>query len=178
MGNAQNVLIGADGAAAFASAETTLPTAWDDVLDSGFDDLGFISDDGATEAIGSTIQNIKNWRGDTVRAVQTEHTLTYSFTLIETNQNTENVFYGGDPAQGIQGIQGKRGAWVLDVFDGDPDDGGAQIRVVIPDGQVTERGNIVYKNDSAIAYQLTITAYPDETGAKAYKYRSNAETVS
>lgn len=172
MGDADNVRVGADGAVAFAPAGSTLPTAWDDTLDGAFADLGFVSDDGCTETIGASTTDIKNWKGDAVRTVQTEHKLDYKLKLIETTDDTEDIFYGSDPAAGIEGVPGKRGCWVIDVFDGDPDADGVQIRVVIPDGQVTERGDVVYKNDQAIGYEITITCYPDDTAKKAYKYKS------
>ena len=35
---------------------------------------------------------------------------------------------------------------------------------------MTERGDVVYKNDEAIGYEVTITCYPDQNGVKAYKY--------
>lgn len=169
MGDAAEVLIGADGGVSFAPAATAIPSTVDEVLNVAFADLGFVSDAGTVEAIGTSSNKIKNWKGDTVREVQTEHTLTYKFVLIQTNADTEDVFYGGDPSAGIEGIQGTRGAWVIDVFDGDE-----QIRIAIPDGQVTARGDVSYKNDSAIAYEITITCYPDDTAKKAYKYRTGS----
>jgi hypothetical protein len=166
MGDAANVLVGADGGVNFAPSGTTIPTTVEGALDGAFTDLGFVSDDGLTEAIGTSTNQIKNWKGDTVREVQTEHTVTYKFVLIETNDDSEEVFYGDDPANGIEAVQGTRGRWVFDIFDGD-----IPIRVVVPDGQVTERGDVVYKNDQAIAYDITVTAYPDATNKKAYRYR-------
>lgn len=166
-GTAANVLVGADGGVSGAPLETDLPTTAEDVLDVAFADLGFISDDGLTEAIGRSTSKIKNWKGDTVREVMTEHTLTYTFTMIETNDDTEAAFYGGDPADGISATQGLRQSWVFDVFDGD-----ITIRVVVPDGQVTDTGDVNYKNDQAIAYKVTVTAYPDTGGKKAYHYKT------
>jgi hypothetical protein len=55
-------------------------------------------------------------------------------------------------------------------------DGDVDIRIVIPDGQVTERGDVTYANGEAIGYDVTVTAYPDDSGVKAYIYRD--ETAS
>lgn len=170
MGDATKVLVGADGAVMFADAGATLPTGIDDVPDVAFTDLGFVSDAGLKESIGQSTQKIKNWKGDTVREVQTEHTLTYSFTLIETNDDAESAYYGTDPADGVTALQGTRGSWVFDIFD-TGSEGDTMIRVVVPDGQVTARGDVLYKNDSAVEYELTITAYPDSDDNKAYRYR-------
>lgn len=167
MGDAANVLVGADGAVFGAPLGTTLPTDVDDALDVAFADLGFISDAGLVEGISTSTNKIKNWKGDTVRQVQTEHTLTYKFTMIETNEDTDDVYYGSAPSDGIKGEQGTRQSWVFDVFDGDE-----TIRILVPDGQVTERGDVNYRNDQAIAYDVTVTAYPDDSNNKAYHFRT------
>lgn len=167
MGDALNVLVGANGGVSGAPLGTTTPVAVDSELDVAFDDYGFISDDGMTETIGRTTSEIKNWAGDTVRRVQTAHSVQYKLTFIETTDLTEEAFYGSDPSEGIKAVQGLRQAWIMDVFDGDN-----TVRVVVPDGQVVDTGDITYKNDSAIAYSVTIEAYPDADGIKAYKFRS------
>lgn len=167
MGDALNVRVGADGGVSGAPLATAVPTAVEDELDVAFDDYGYISDDGMTETIGRTTSDIKNWKGDVVRVVQTEHRVTYQLTFIETTDLTEEAFYGSDPSEGIKAVAGLRQAWVFDVFDGDD-----TIRVVVPDGQVKDTGDVTYKNDQAVAYQVTIEAYPDGDGNKAFKYRS------
>lgn len=166
MGTAANVLVGTNGGAAYAVDGTTLPTTATEALNVAFADLGYISDDGLAEKIGRSTNPIKNWKGDTVRTVQTEHNVSYTFTMIETTDDTEAAYYGSDPSAGISAVQGQRGEWVFDVFDGD-----VSIRIVVPDGQVTETGDVAYKNDQAIAYQVTVECYPDGSGNKAYKYK-------
>jgi hypothetical protein len=56
------------------------------------------------------------------------------------------------------------------------EDGSDLIRIVVPDGQVVERGDVVYKNDTPIGYQVTVTAYPDASGVKAYIYQSGPDS--
>lgn len=47
---------------------------------------------------------------------------------------------------------------------------GVAKRVVVPSATVTSVGDISYKDNSAIAYQVTITATPDSSENTHYEY--------
>lgn len=167
---AANVLVGVTGGAYLAPTGTALPTNSQSALNAAFDEVGYISEDGVTQSISEDITDLKAWQnGDVVRKIQTAHDLTYSFTMIETSDVTLAAYYGNYTAGTVEinGDQLPHKSWVLEVVDGDDD-----LRVVIPDGQITERGDIVYQNGDAVGYQVTITAFPDGSGNKAYIYVS------
>lgn len=168
MTTAANVRVGVTGGVYTAPEGTAIPTDPVSELDAAFDETGYISDAGVTQSIGEDITDLKAWQnGDVVRKIQTSHDLTYAFTMIETSEVTLKAYYGNYAAGVVEinGVQLPHGPWVLSVIDGD-----AEIRVVIPDGQVTERGDISYVNGDAIGYPITITCFPDEDGNKAYMY--------
>jgi hypothetical protein len=166
--SAANVRVGVTGGVYFAPTATALPTDSDTALDAAYLDVGYISDDGVTQTIGVDTTDIVAWQNsDVVRKVQTSHDVTFQFTMIETNENSMEAFYGNYSTGTIEitGDQLPRQRMVLEVIDGDD-----HIRVVIPDAQVIERGDVVYQNGEPLGYPVTVTAYPDDTGVKAYKY--------
>lgn len=174
MQTAANVRVGVTGAVYKAATGTTLPTDVSSALDVGFEDVGYIGEDGVVTSTGTDTNDIKAWQnGETVRKVQTSHDFTLAFTMIETNAKTLELYYGNFEAGpgGASGVvevrseQGWRGELVLNVVDDDQ-----LIRIVVPDAQVTEREDVSYVNGDAIAYGVTITCYPDNTGVKAYIY--------
>ena len=59
---------------------------------SGTITMGFLPSwtDGLSMAIAKSIEKIRAWGGDTVRNVQTEHDVTFTFTLLETSEASAN----------------------------------------------------------------------------------------
>jgi hypothetical protein len=170
MPTASNVEVGTTGGMYVAPEGSTLPTNTSTALNAAFEEVGYISEDGVSQSIGEDITDLKAWQnGDVVRKIQTSHDLTYQFTMIETSDVTLDTYYGNYAGGAVQitGEQLPHKSWVLVVEDGDD-----VIRVAIPDGQITERGDVVYQNGDAIGYPVTITCFPDDSGVKAYMYVS------
>lgn len=149
----------------------SVPTSATSILGAEFDELGYLTDAGVTMTIDSTTNRLRAWQnGDNVRTVQTEHDVTFNAVLMETNEHTLEAFFGNYDAGHVElrSDMLPRMPWVLDVLDGDK-----RIRAVIPDGQVTERGDVTFVNGDAISYPVTITAYP-VGGVKAHLYYATA----
>lgn len=171
---AANVLVGkpavTGGVLTGDVGAVTLPTNATTVLDVDLLPAGYISEDGVVQSIGANNTQIKAWGGDIVRTVETEHSVTYQYTMIETNDVSQSEYYGDDNVSGGT-VQLKAGdlphkVRVLEIADGD-----AKVRIVLPDSQITDRGDITFKDDTAIGYQVTVEAYPDSSGVKAYIYQ-------
>ena len=175
--DADNVRVASTGGIYFAPTGATLPASTSDSLDADFgDELGYLSEDGIVETQDETTENIKAWQNHAVvRKVLTEHDLTYALAFLETNEDVLALVrddYEAGVAK-ITGAAGKRGSWVFEIVDGDE-----HIRLVVPDGQITERGAVTYAGADAITYPVTVTAYPDADGVKAYSYYSAFEVGS
>lgn len=166
---ATNVRVGVTGTIWNAVTGTALPGDALTAPNVAFDDLGYVSDDGVTQTIDTSTTDIVAWGGDTVRTIQTEHSVSYTFTLIETKAEVLALYYSDTAATSalatITAAQATRGAWIIDVVDGDQ-----AIRLEMSDAQITDKGDVTYATAEAIGYEVTITAYPDGSGTKVSKH--------
>lgn len=164
--NSALVRVAVTGAVSVGPTTATAPTGTASAL-TGLSDLGLVDEAGVTESRGRSTNNIKAWQGgQIVRTVVTDGALTYHFKLLETSKETVELYYGTDvdttATEGslviIPTATGGRKTFVLDVVDGDE-----LLRVYVPQGEVTDVGDRVYANGEAIGYEVTLTAYYDNT---------------
>lgn len=179
--NVQNVTAGkpAISGAIFRaplSDSVVIPTDATSDLSADFKPLGYVSDDGLTNANSPNSEKIKAWGGDTVLVVQSEKEDTFTLKLIEVmNVDVLKTVYGGANVTGslAEGMtvsanadEPDEGVWVVDmILRGD-----VLKRIVIPDGKVSEIGDIEYTDEDAVGYELTIEALPDSAGNTHYEY--------
>lgn len=145
--------------------------------------LGYISEDGVAETIGRSTERIKAWGGDSVAVLQTEHSVTYTYTMIEALQEQVNKEVFGEPNVQVTPATGSEGRIVrvqlksdvlphrarcIEIADGDK-----KVRIWLPDSQITETGDVTYADNSLIAYPVTVEAFADANGVKAYKWTSD-----
>ena len=179
MADVNNVSYGkplTDGAISTAPLGSTLPTDATTKLDTKFKSLGYVSEDGITNENSPESEKIKAWGGKTVLVSQTEKPDTYQFTLIEVlNLDVLKVVYGDENVTGTlkTGITIKANAkpmqarcYVIEtLLNGD-----TIKRMVIPNGVISEVGEISYKDDEAIGYETTIECLPDKDGNTPVSY--------
>ncbi|MFD9629794.1 phage tail tube protein [Streptomyces violascens] len=172
--NANAVRVAITGAAYVAAPKSKLPTDATTAWDAAFTDIGWISDDGITESNSADTSEVKGWQGgQTVRKVISSSEMTFQFTAIETSKTVLELYHkgskvvttSGKSVLAIKAPGPDRRSFGFDVIDGN-----SHIRIVVPDGEVTETGDITYKGDEAIGYELTVTAYPGADGTVALKY--------
>ena len=178
MANTSNVAAGkpkVGGAVSVAPTGTTLPVDATTALAAAFVNLGYISEDGMTQAIARDSENIKAWGGDTVMTTQTDFSETFTFTLIEVlNTDVKKVIFGDDNVSGAlaTGITSAVNSKELSAksFVVEMIQNSNLVRIVIPNGKVSELGEVSYTDGEAVGYEVTITALPDANGNCSYEY--------
>ena len=187
----QNVVAGkplATGGILSGPLGTALPTDASTAPNVAITGVGYISDDGVSESMNRETDKIKAWGGDVVKIVQSEHSVTYQYTMIEAARAEVNREVYGEPnvtatvattthgnllAIKVTAEQLPHRVRVIEIKDGD-----ARVRIVLPDSQITEVGDITYQDAAIIAYPVTVEAFPDASGVKAYKYTDDGKKAA
>ncbi|UXE05364.1 major tail protein [Arthrobacter phage Renna12] len=190
--DATNVLTGAPdqlttGPILSAPRGTTLPTAVTGALDPAFDDSGYISADGLNLTPERSTESIRDWSGAEVRKILTEFAATLAWSHLETNEASLKNYFGDDnvtveaatQTEGnrltalLRGSELPRKSWVFKIKDGDN-----RVLIVVPDGQITETGEVAFVKSSAITWPCTLTTYPDADGVHVYVYLDDGQVLT
>ena len=180
------------GAIKHAPVGTTLPDLSDITqaavtISEAFTGDEYVSEDGLTLSPSRSTTEIKDWSGATVRKVLESFDGTLSWTMISTNAGALSIAFGSNhittvAATAAHGAQVKAAlgaylpeeqAWVFLMKDGD-----ARIIIVVPDGQITEVGDVTFASNAAVGWQVTLSCYPDANGNSIYIMTDDGQVVS
>lgn len=165
-----------DGLVAVAvSANAALPVNASDPLPVDFVEVGALTSEGVTEATSQDRTGIFVWQGNNLaRSVPGQFAKQFTFAAAETNLVTLGVQLPGSTidqtAEGLTVAERPPVSdvrpWVLHGMDG----ASRALRVVVPRGEVTERGDLVLSSDAVTVYQWTLSCYVDPSGNVAHRY--------
>ena len=164
------------GAVFVAPKGTTLPTDATTPLGPEYICLGYVSEDGLNNSNEMDVSSIKAWGGMIVYRSLNELDDSFSLALIESeNVDVLKAVYGdsnvtvdasGNIKVVVKAEDPQERVWVFVLALR----GGRAKRIVIEDGAVTAREQIVYNDSDAIAYGITVSAYPDANGSTHTEY--------
>ncbi|MDI3330130.1 MAG: hypothetical protein QJR09_05255 [Micrococcus sp.] len=190
--NAQNVLVGAPdqkttGAILSAPTGTELPADPTAVPAPEFASSGYVSENGVTLTPERSTASIKDWSGAVIRQILEEFNGTLAWEHLETNEESLRNYFGDDqvtitPATSTTGEQIRaalgahelpRKAWIFRIKDGK-----RRVLITVPDGQVTDQGEVSFTKTNAILWPVTLTTYPDADGNNIYITTDDGETIA
>jgi len=166
--DATAVRVGLTGAISKAPHGTAAPTSVSSSLNVAFVDSGAISEDGVTITLpdGGEKKPVKIWQnGAQVRVLRTssDDSPTIAFTFLETNKTAVETYFDTtvDDEDGSFEVTvdvPDPFTYVLDVLDGSE-----HHRFHVPSGVKASVGDLVYKNDEPVGYQVTLDCDFDST---------------
>lgn len=187
MGNtATNVSAGKPAVAgaiyrATRTANLTIPTTASASLSADFKCMGYISDDGLTNNMSMDADKVVAWGGDTVLPFEKSKQDEFGFKMIEVlNEDVLKAVFGSSNvtvtaatsstpksiAINVDSDEQEEAVWVFDMILR----GNNPKRIVVPYGRITEIGEINYKDDEAVGYDVTLLAIADSSGNTHYEY--------
>jgi hypothetical protein len=164
------ILVGQTGKIYTAPLGTAAPTDVSTAWAAGWIDLATISEDGLTMSFNEDSEDIKQWGGGVVRKLITSSETTFAFTCLESSKQVMEAFYKTTVdvltnSFEIKGQIRQEVMWGFDVIDGP-----THLRIVVARGELTERGDVVFKADQAAGMEFTVTAYQDDQLVSAVVY--------
>jgi hypothetical protein len=173
---ASNVVVGkpkATGGVYAGATTATLPTTSNTALDASLSALGYLDEAGVTMTKGGDTTPLRAWGGDEIRVIKTTDELSFAFNFLETSPAVLREVFGSDNVTvsgtgykvAINSTQLDYRAYVFEILDGE-----TAYRVVVPNCQITAQSDIVFTDGEPVAYGVTLSAFPDSSGNKAYIY--------
>lgn len=156
-------------------------------INSAFAGDEYVSEDGLTLSPNMSTADVKDWSGATVRKLLDSFDGQLSWTMISTNKNalgiafgdanvtfvTASTDHGGQTMAALGAYLPEEQAWVFLMKDGD-----ARVVIAVPDGQITNVGEVSFKSNEAIAWPVTLSCYPDSDGKSIYIMTDDGQVTS
>lgn len=165
-----------NGAIFVAPIGTALPTDATTALNQAFKALGYCSTDGLVNSNSTNSNAVGAWGGDNPLTLESGSTDTFKYQLLEVlNVDVLKFVYGEDNVTGTLAtgitvkVNNKEKADHVIVVEMIMR-GGVLKRIVMPIAKIITLGDIIYKDDSAVYYDVTVSCANDASGQSHYEY--------
>lgn len=148
-------------------SEITMPASPTEALDSGWECVGYITEDGVKFGNNIAKDVIKAWGGDIVITNETARGYNVDFSAMESLKDTVQKMAFGDEA-----VEAKEGFTVIKANGNVGDDAayvidrvlksGKADRIIIPHASITSVGDWTYKDNDVVVYPFTMALIKDE----------------
>lgn len=171
--NSDEITVASGGQVYVAPVGTALPTSPTANLNSAFVGLGFASEDGVTITVTPDITEFAAWQSrQSVRRELTAQELQASFSLLQWNEETVPLAFGGGSITAVSGGYRYNFPSGSDSLDEramiiDADDGDRRTRFVFPRGNVVESVESQFTRASMSMLPITFKALEPTDGAGA-----------
>ena len=156
------------------------PTSAAASINAAIKPLGYVSEDGLEAQGERSVSAIKDWNADIIQQLQTEHSVRFSLTLYGAwDEDVLGEVFGHDnltvtpatPSSGKLILVKETGStlpnriWIFDMKTGEK-----KLRIVLPNAKVSEVTEKAYVAGELAGFQITVEAFKDDSGVKAYRY--------
>ncbi|MGQ7313373.1 phage tail tube protein [Microbacterium arabinogalactanolyticum] len=189
---AKDVFVGAPdqlvtGAILTGPETDIIPDTIDDFVATGLTDSGYVGEDGVTITPTESTESIKDWSLKVIRKILTEFDSTIAWAHLALDEFSLKNYMGDDNVDvtaatatkgtltraAIAGEMRPVKAWYFKIKDG-----ARRALIMVPHGQITERGEISLLASAAITLPVTLTTYPDAAGKNIYIFLDDGVVAS
>ncbi|MFR9750509.1 hypothetical protein ACL02S_05685 [Nocardia sp. 004] len=172
--------ISVTGGVLVAPLGATLPIGTSETPDAAFKPLGYVSEDGIESKGERRIEMVKDWNADIIANLQTEHSVRFGLTLyaVWDQDVLTEVFGEGNvtpaPATADNGklytvtetgsVLPAR-SWVFDMKNENK-----KLRIVLPNAKISQVQERRFVSRELAGFTITVEAFKDDAGVKAYRY--------
>lgn len=181
------------GSVLYAAIGTPLPVTSYANVNSTFEDLGYVDENGLKQKEDRPQTDVFVWGGDLIASLQEKYSRTMMFKALQfLDENVLAAGYGNSnttvtPATSQHGkevavaMNSKRLdvlSWIFDGYYLTAAGVNALVRIVIPIGQIVQVGEVDLTNKALTSLDLTVKAFPDGNGNHGYLYVNDGVTTA
>ncbi|TQM29859.1 hypothetical protein [Nocardia bhagyanarayanae] len=159
---------------------TPLPTSASDTINAALKPLGYVSEDGIESRGERKVETVKDWNADIIAQLQTEHSVRFGLTLYAVwDKDVLGEVFGPEnltvtAATATTGTLLKvketgsvlpSRAWVFDMKNDTK-----KLRIVLPNARIAQVTEKKFVSKELAGFTITVEAFKDDTGVKAYRY--------